>query len=205
VYITLNFSGNVLFHSRLNDTYLLGTSDNRVYTCGRDLAVRQVRIQDQPYADANVIVSGTWVNNSLLALGTLRGGVMLVNPETGERDQIIDYSTGLPDNEVFTLMADANQNIWVAHEYGFTQISPSLPFRSFSYYTGLEGNMLCVYSYQKNVYVGTSLGLFKLDKEEVYDEIDTYVEIGADAKNTSREESQPVPQEEASSKRRGFF
>lgn len=205
VYVTLNFSGNVLFHSRLNDTYLLGTSDNRVYTCGRDLAVRQVRIQDQPYADANVIVSGTWVNNSLLALGTLRGGVMLVNPETGERDQIIDYSTGLPDNEVFTLMADANQNIWVAHEYGFTQISPSLPFRSFSYYTGLEGNMLCVYSYQKNVYVGTSLGLFKLDKEEVYDEIVTYVEIGADAKNTSREESQPVPQEEASSKRRGFF
>ncbi len=207
VYVTLNFSGNVLFHSRLNDTYLLGTSDNRVYSCGKDLVVRQVNIHDQPYADANVIITGTWVSNNLLALGTLRGGVMLVNPHTGERDQIIDYSTGLPDNEVFTLMVDANQNIWVAHEYGFTQISPALPFRSFSYYSGLEGNMLCVYSHENNVYVGTSLGLFKLHKEDVYDEIVTYVDVELAVKNTPAEEVQPAvrPQEEAGSKRRGFF
>jgi hypothetical protein len=161
--------------------------------------VRQVPIQDQPYADANVIISGTWVNTSLLALGTLRGGVMLVNPVTGERDQIIDYSTGLPDNEVFSLMADANQNIWVAHEYGFTQISPTLPFRSFSYYSGLKGNMLCVYSHRGSVYVGTSLGLFKLDKEEVYDEVVSYVDVEVTPRNA------PQVQEEAPSKRRGLL
>ena len=213
VYVNLNFSGNVLFHSRIDDKYILGTSDNRVYSCGRDLVVKQVLIHDQPYADANVIVSGTWVNPQLLALGTLRGGVMLVNPITGQRDQIIDYSTGLPDNEVFSLMADANQNIWVAHEYGFTQVSPSLPFRSFSYYAGLRGNMLCVYSYRDNVYVGTSLGLFKLDKDEVYDEIVTWVDIVNKPKNASslggKDEptgtQQPQIQEETPSRRRGFF
>lgn len=206
VYVNLNFSGNVLFYSRLDDTYLLGTSDNRVYSCGKDLVVRQLRIEDQPYADANVIIGGTWVNKNLLALGTLRGGVMLINPQTGMRDQIIDYSTGLPDNEVFSLMSDANQNMWVAHEYGFTQISPSLPFRSFSYYSGLEGNLLCVYSYRDNVYVGTSLGLFKLDKDEVYDEIITYVDVETSRK-TSGDQSQQVEevQDEPASKRRGIF
>jgi hypothetical protein len=210
MYINLNFSGNVLFHSRIDDTYVLGTSDNRVYTCEKNLVVKQVKIKDQPYADANVIINGTWVDKHLLALGTLRGGVMLVNPLTGERDQIIDYSTGLPDNEVFSLMADANQNIWVAHEYGFTQISPSLPFRSFSYYDGLEGNMLCVYSYRNSVYVGTSLGLFKLDKDEVFD----YVEVpitSQDASNPGEQAEppsdtkQPGYQEETPSRRRGFF
>ena len=213
VYVNLNFSGNVLFHSRLDDTYLIGTSDNRVYSCSKDLVFRQVAIDDQPYADANVVVSGTWINKNLLALGTLRGGVMLVDPVTGKRDQIIDYSTGLPDNEVFSLMADANQNIWVAHEYGFTQISPSLPFRSFSYYAGLKGNMLCVYSYREDVYVGTSLGLFKLDKDEVYDEIVTYVDI-EQPKNPSNTTgpSQPAVggqpkqiQDETPSRRKGFF
>ncbi len=212
VYVNLNFSGNVLFHSRLDDTYVLGTSDNRVYSCKKDLVFKQVAIQDQPYADANVIISGTWVNQNLLALGTLRGGVMLVNPITGARDQIIDYSTGLPDNEVFSLMADANQNIWVAHEYGFTQVSPSLPFRSYSYYPGLKGNMLCVYSYRNKVYVGTSLGLFKLDKDEVYDEVVTYLDVEIDPRNASHAAGQlhsgagaANVQEETPSKRRGFF
>ncbi len=206
VYVNLNFSGNVLFHSRIDDAYLLGTSDNRVYTCGKDLIVRQVKIDDQPYADANVIISGAWVDTNLLALGTLRGGVMLVNPQTGKRDQIIDYSTGLPDNEVFSLIADANQNIWIAHEYGFTQISPSLPFRSFSYYTGLQGNMLCVYSHRDNVYVGTSLGLYKLDKDEVYDEIVTYVEVERPRKTAGDGKSvQDEVQEEPPSRRRGLF
>lgn len=214
MYVNLNFSGNVLFQSRIDDTYLLGTSDNRVYICKKDLIVEQVHIQDQPYADANVIISGVWVDKHLLALGTLRGGVMLVDPLTGKRDQVIDYSTGLPDNEVFSLMADANQNIWVAHEYGFTQISPSLPFRSFSYYDGLEGNMLCVYSYQNHVYVGTSLGLFKLDKVEIFDDVVSYVEVeisSEDASNVSGQTEPPADtkepgyQEETPSKRRGFL
>ena len=209
VYVNLNFSGNVLFHSRLDDTYLIGTSDNRVYFIGRDLLVKQLVIEDQPYADANVIITATWVSKNLLAIGTLRGGVMLINPWTGKRDQIIDYSTGLPDNEVFSLMADANQNIWVGHEYGFTQISPSLPFRSFSYYSGLKGNMLCAYSYRGNVYVGTSLGLFKLDKDEVYDDVISWVEVEPssrpDQMKEIREESGTEAKDAAPSKRRGFF
>lgn len=203
VYVNLNFSGNVLFQSRIDDSYLIGTSDNRVYTCGKDLVVKRVTIKDQPYADANVVTSGAWVNSDLLALGTLRGGVMLVNPQTGERDQIIDYATGLPDNEVFSLISDASGNIWVAHEYGFTQISPSLPFRSFNYYSGLEGNMLCAYSQGENVYVGTSLGLFKLDKDDVYDEVVSYVEVGGSDAGSDATGDQDV--HETPSKRRGFF
>lgn len=214
VHVNLNFSGNVLFHSRVADRYVLGTSDNRIYICGKDLAVKQVVINDQPYADTHVVVGGTWVNEALLALGTLRGGVMLVDPETGERNQIVDYSTGLPDNEVFSLMADANQNIWVAHEYGFTQISPGLPFRSFSYYDGLEGNMLCAYSYGSEVYVGTSLGLYKLDKDEIFDEIVSYVEVDVGVRNASgrtdqealaSENAKSEAQENAPSRKRGFF
>ena len=206
LYVNLNFSGNVLFQSKLDDTYLFGTSDNRVYSCGKDLIVKQIIIEDQPYADASAIVSGTWVNTELLALGTLRGGVMLINPKTGKRDQIIDYSTGLPDNEVFSLMADANKNIWVAHEYGFTQVSPSLPFRSFSYYAGIEGNMLCVHSHLGNVYVGTSVGLFKLDKDEIYDEIVTWIDVSSDGTASGPNGALRADgKESADSRRRGFF
>ncbi len=214
VYINLNLSGNVIFSSRIDNVYVLGTSDNKVYSCEENMIMRPVTLQDQPYAEANVIVSGTWINRQLLALGTLRGGVMLINPITGQRDQIIDYSTGLPDNEVFSIMADANQNIWVAHEYGFTQISPSIPFRSFNHYSGLEGNILCAYSFRNNVYVGTSLGLFKLYEEEIYEEIVSFVDVeihpgqaSNDAVQTqsSATAKEAVVQDETTSKNRGFF
>ncbi|MEO5601106.1 MAG: triple tyrosine motif-containing protein [Cyclobacteriaceae bacterium] len=215
LYVNLNLTGNVIFNSRIDNTYLLGTSDNKLFICDENLAMRPVPMEDQPYADANVIVSGTWINKQLLALGTLRGGVMLLNPITGQRDQIIDYSTGLPDNEVFSLMADANQNIWVAHEYGFTQISPTMPFRSFSYYSGLNGNMLCAYSFRSNVYVGTSVGLFKLDKEVLYDEVTSIVDVEIKTRKKVNDRGgqtqsptvskQPSVQEEAPSKKGGFF
>lgn len=214
VFINLNLSGNVIFSSRIDNVYVIGTSDSKVYSCEENMIMRPVPLQDQTYAEANVIVSGTWINRQLLALGTLRGGVMLVNPITGQRDQIIDYSTGLPDNEVFSLMADANKNIWVAHEYGFTQISPSIPFRSFNYYSGLEGNILCAYSFTNKVYVGTSLGLFKLYKEEIYDEIVSFANVEIQPGQASNDAAQTQSsatakeaevQEETTSKNRGFF
>lgn len=205
VYTDLKLQENVIFHSRIDDTYVLGTSDNRIFSCYQDLVMRPLSFEDQSYADANVVVSGTWVNRELLALGTLRGGVMLINPLTGKRDQIIDYSAGLPDNEVFSLIPDANQNLWVAHEYGFTQVSPTLPFRSFSHYPGLKGNMLCAYSFRGNVYVGTSVGLFKLDKDEIYDDVVSFVDVEIDPGQSAPKGVPPEVSEETPSKKRGLF
>src|SRR5690606_36387603 len=198
VFADLNFTGHVLFQDEREGVYILGTDDNRLYKIGANLKAEELPIKDQPYADANIVVAGSWINDNLFALGTLRGGVMLINPATGERDQIIDYSTGLPDNEAFDLMTDANQNVWLAHEYGFTQVAPGLPFRSFSYYAGLEGNLLCAYSLGNDVYVGTSLGLYKLGKHEVYDEIISFIDTPTNA-------PEPVAQPEDASSRRGVL
>jgi hypothetical protein len=78
---------------------------------------------------------------------------------------------------VFTLMIDVTQNVWVAHDYGFTMIAPFMPINSFSHYQGLQGNLLCAYSSQNTVYVGTSLGAFKLEKVDLYDELVYYVNV----------------------------
>lgn len=107
-------------------------------------------------------MDGVWVNDNLVALGTLRGGVLFINPITGVTEQFINYQNGLPDNEVYCLMTDKRQGVWVAHEYGFTRIAPNLPFRSFDHYPGLAGNLLCAQTFQNKVYVGTTLGLYQL-------------------------------------------
>ncbi|MCK6617341.1 MAG: hypothetical protein L6Q51_06830 [Cyclobacteriaceae bacterium] len=167
----------LIFAKQFGDTYLLGTSDSRIYLCGKNLKPREIPLADSAYASASVIVNATWVTAELVALGTLRGGVLFINPKTGVTEQIINYSTGLPDNEIYAIACDKNQNIWVAHAYGFTRIAPFLPFRSFRYYQGLQGNLLCAKSVSGKVYVGTSIGLYSLEREDFYEELIYYVDV----------------------------
>lgn len=196
---------NIIFSDRIDNNYILATADNKLYRCNETLTIKPINVEDQNYINSSVIVGGSWVNKHLLALATLRGGVIFINPITGRTIEIINYATGLPDNEVFALSADHHKNIWVAHEYGFTRISPFMPMRSFSHYPGLRGNLLCTYTSANSLYVGTSLGLFKLKKEDVYEELTYYVDVVPKEVKKSNEkiETNTIQQEE--SQKRGFL
>jgi hypothetical protein len=210
-------SDEILFVTPGDNHYLIGLNDSRIFLIGNDRVPEQINLQDNKYAQASVIVEGKWLNPQLFVLATLRGGMIFVNALTGKTEEIVNYATGLPDNEVYTLMTDKSKTVWAAHEYGFTRVSPYLPFRSFSHYDGLQGNPLCVLSFGGDVYVGTSSGLFKLVQEEVYDEIVSYVdvEVKADQKKGSKKSkenvkapvTEPPPGNEQinESKKRGFL
>ncbi len=214
---TLGFGEDdeIIFSCGLQNYYLIGLANNKIYLCGENLKPREIILEDQAYADASVIVSGTWVNRDLFALGTLRGGMLFIHTASGKTQEIVNYTSGLPDNEVYALMSDKSQSIWVAHEYGFTRVAPFMPFRSFRHYPGIQGNLLCAISYQNQVYAGTSLGLFKLEKVEVYDEIVYYEDVEIKMQQTAStkqpeviskptEEAKPI-EPEAESKRKGFL
>lgn len=186
----------IIFSSKVGDNYVVGTGNNKIFTCGSNLRFKKVFLQDSLYLNSNVIVNGTWVNAQMLAIGTLTGGVVFVNPITGATRDIINYSTGLPDNEVFQLITDMNRNVWVAHDYGFTKISPHMPLGAFTHYEGLQGNLLCAFSANNTVYVGTSLGLFRLEKVNIYDDLTYYVnvEIKPSKKSTAQPKEVIVPE-----------
>jgi hypothetical protein len=210
--LTLADSVAMIFSVRYQEQYLIGTDDNRIFLSQPNLKLQEIHLEDSVYATASVIVGASWVNSELIAIGTLRGGVMFVNPLTGTTSEIINYKTGLPDNEVFAIITDQNLNVWAAHAYGFTRISPYLPFKSFKYYPGLEGNLLCATTYQGRTYVGTSLGLYVLEKEEFYDEITYFVEVPVRTVSNSKakasgKKQEPVEEEVESkdSQKGGFF
>ena len=154
---------------KMNHSVLLGTNSNRLFIHDKS-ALREIPVQDRSFLERNVTVGGTWVSENLIAIGTLRGGVIFIDPQTGATKEIINYYTGLPDNEMYAILCDRNQGVWIAHDYGFTRIAPYLPFRSYSHYPGLEGSLLCAHSFGGQLYVGTTLGLFGLVKEELYEE-----------------------------------
>jgi ligand-binding sensor domain-containing protein len=201
-------AGEILFSNALSGTRktLIGTSADRVFIYESGF-LTEVTIKDIEYVQSNVLVSGAWVNESLISLATLRGGVIFINPTTGETQEITNYYTGLPDNEVYALLGDNKESIWVAHDYGFTRIAPFQPFRTFNHYPGLEGNLLCAYSAPDDgVYVGTSLGLFKLVKDEVFEEEEYFVtkkrKVAANEPDAVKEE---VVTNQVEKARRGLF
>ena len=158
--------GNLIFStpSANGKKFLIGTDDHHVFVHENN-SLHEIVIKDQDMLTNYVLVDGVWVNDDLIALGTLRGGVLFINPKTGETEQVINYQNGLPDNEVYALMTDRRQGVWVAHEYGFTRIAPNIPFRSFDHFPGLAGNLLCAQTFQGKVYVGTTLGLYQLTED----------------------------------------
>lgn len=186
-----------------NDNYFVVTEDQKYYLTNASSPLREVMLKDAKYLQSGVVVSGAWVNDKLIALGTLNGGVVFINPQTGTTEEIINYYSGLPDNEVYCMRRDSEGNVWVGHEYGFSCIAPELPFRSFNHYTGLSGNILCAKTFNDRVFVGTSVGLFTLVKEDQYmDEVYFVERKGTITKQvpvTVQEE------EEQSTKRRGLF
>lgn len=122
--------------------------------------------EDLAYLRESEIKSAAWVSDTLVALASLKGGVIFIQPYKGRISKIINRSTGLADNEVLGFSVDRNQAVWVAHENGITRISPYLPYRTFDQLPGLEGSILSVDRYQGSMYVGTTTGLYRLERIE---------------------------------------
>ena len=179
-------------------TDLIATEENHFFLQKEGLPLREFRPKDSLYLSANIVANCAWVTEQMVAIGTLRGGVVFVDTETRETLEISNYHAGLPDNEVYALLTDEHKGLWVAHDYGFTRIDPFLPFRTFNHYPGLVGNLLSVQSLGNQVYVGTTLGLFLLSKDEIFeDEVYTQTLV-------TKAPAEEVKQERAKIKR-GLF
>lgn len=201
---------DLVFSAAFKGRYIFGVANNEIYLQEDGKRPRKLILDDQEYLNRSVVVQGTWVSNDLIVLGTLRGGLVFINIGNGKTYEIVNSTKGLPDNEIFTLFSDRSQGVWAAHEFGFTRVVPYLPFRSFHHYSGLQGNLLCAISFNNSVFVGTSLGLFKLEKEDVYEEIRYFVDVPAKGKPRLRsgkasEKSTTDAPSKTETKRGGFL
>jgi hypothetical protein len=90
--------------------------------------------------------------------------------------------------------------LWAAHHYGLSVISPQIPLRSFNHYPGLRGALVTVLPYNNHLYVGTSVGVYRLTEKKQMKESVVYdrVRVRLDAEET-------VEVEEEKPEKRGLF
>ncbi len=136
-----------------------------------------------------------WLNDSLFACATFENGLILFNENDAKYAEVTNYSSGLPDNEVYTIHADNSNSIWVAHQFGITQIAPLFPAYSYSQFLGLNGNLTSVSNYNNDLWVTTSLGLFYFDRDTIF-ENKVYYEVQHKKKKSNAKVSRSTSTED---------
>ncbi|RJE70628.1 triple tyrosine motif-containing protein [Reichenbachiella sp. MSK19-1] len=149
------------------DKYVAGTTDNRTFIY-RKPNFYECKISEFLEEHESFVNDGKWVNDRYFALSTLEDGCILYDNKKSEIKEIINQSKGLPDNQIYTIGADQEEGLWISHAYGLSRMEISIPFRSFSNFQGLHGNISEVYFHNRTLYAATSEGVYFLDKEDVY-------------------------------------
>ncbi len=153
---------------------LIGTTSNQLYLFdGQCLNEFPFSLKD--YLQENLLTGGINLSKENFALTTLSGGCLLVNKNTGIVNHVINYQTGLLDDEVLALGQDNYGGLWLCTEYGISRVDMNLPLQNFAEYPGIEGKITAVFRQDDILYVGTTVGLFYLEKIERFEQLITII------------------------------
>ncbi len=159
-----------------NDYVLLGTDNSFLYLFnGSEFS--DFILKDEDYLLNAVVTDGINLTNNRGALATLTGGCIIFNKKTGTTDQILNYQSGLPDDEIYSIGLDREGGIWLTHEFGASRVDFSLPILKFDSYKGLEGNVSQLIIFNKTLYISTSEGVFYLTEVKNYRETEVFMEV----------------------------
>ncbi len=174
----IDFSGSeILFGIEYADSNALIGLDNNTLFWFNGANFNRVDLEDQNYLEESFMKDAAWLNENIFAISTVLGGCMIVDVLTGETRNIINYQTGLPDDEIFAIGKDNNHGLWVSHQYGLSRIDVRLPIRSYENYPGLEGNLTAVAYLDSTLYVSTNEGIFFLEEKKDYLEEEIIVKV----------------------------
>lgn len=110
------------------------------------------------YIKSNLLHSSA-MNDSLLALGTVLDGVLLLNVKT-DKIEHISMKEGLQNKTVLSLSYDKNENLWLGLDNGIDCVHLQYPIRQLNEAVG-SGYASCIY--QGKLYLGTNQRLYKVD------------------------------------------
>ncbi len=198
-------NSEILFSLPYNDQrVIVGTDDSKLYTFD-GIKYYHYKINDDGYLKESILADAVEVSDTLIAFGTLYGGVEVVNKETGKIVYTINYQNGLPDDEIYSLGKDNNNGLWIAHEFGLSRVDFKLPIRNFSTYPGLEGNLITTLWHDKQLYVATNKGVFYLDQVKNYTEAEVFVKTKPKPENPDYQDKPDTKEEEQKKPLQKFF
>ena len=150
------------------EEYLIGSTLNQLYILRADSTFKTLKVSQEIVSNDYFAYDGSWISDKIFAISTFEAGCLIVDREKDILINELNYTSGLPDNEVLAIATDNENGLWMAHEYGLTRVVPDVPILSFSNYPGLNGNLQTMTRKEGQTYVATSSGVFYFDQEKRY-------------------------------------
>ncbi len=139
---------------------LLGTREQGLYLLD-GVAITPFRLAPAAAAflSTNQLYSpGVVLNDDLFALGTLRGGLAIVDRQ-GNLIRQIDKAAGLADNILHHAFADNQHALWLALNNGLARVEPNSPFTFYDEQSGVKTATAYILRHRGLLYLATSLGV----------------------------------------------
>lgn len=114
------------------------------------------------YLRSNRPSAGLVLNDTLIAFATMSGGAVVADMRSYRIVHRLDYSTGLPDNEVTALGRDGTGGLWMAYGSGISRLDLLHPISRYHNYPGIKGIITGTAVKGNDLYVGTGNGVFVL-------------------------------------------
>lgn len=141
----------ILACSRTQGLFVLEGAAFRPFPTEIDDALRR----DLPYV-------GTLLPDDTLALGTLQGGLYVIDRH-GRLREHLSRARGLPDDVVYALGLDREGGLWLGLDRGIARLQTGSPLTRFDEGTGIPGSVYSLHRHEGRLYVGTSQGALRLE------------------------------------------
>lgn len=109
----------------------------------------------------------TFQNETDYLFGSLGYGIIKID-RTLQKYEIVNSSTGLQSDIVKGLTIDNQNNIWTAMQEGISHVELYSPWSFYNMESGIEGTPWDVIRFNNEIYLGTTKGLYVLDKTEFH-------------------------------------
>jgi signal transduction histidine kinase len=144
-------------------TFIL-TTNQGLYAL-EDNIVTQFSSESNAFLAGKEAFSGRLLKNGKLAIFAAEGQILMVFPQSGKVEKLMNENYRLADEHVNYWMEDRAGMLWLALNNGIAQLDIASPVTEFGEDNNLRGQVNDVIRFNNTLYAGTSNGLYFLDNE----------------------------------------
>ena len=152
-----------------HDTLLVGSREGDLYQFSQQQLIRWHTSIDRALRDSR-IYSGLRLFNGDYAIATSQNGLFIIGTD-GKLKSHINKAYGLVDQNIRALFQDHQQGLWLAMDHGLSRIDLSAAMSHYNSAHGLHGNVLALHQHNARLYAGTSLGLFRSNQDNQFEQV----------------------------------
>ena len=143
---------------------LIGTRYSGLFTLsGKSLT--PFKPDGERFLTENIISTAASMPNGDIAIGTVQGGVLVVNSK-GVLQHVLSKDNGLTENLVNALYVDQQSGLWLMGDNSIARVALSSPITYFSSDAGIHGYVTTIVRHQGVLYATTPQGVYYLRNPE---------------------------------------